>query len=289
MGCKQSVYVSQDVEHKKCLEHLSKEPNLREYQGNADALKKMGVMYKNQIYGCSCLLHVGDKDSKKRTKKNPLTDEINQFNVQHLYLGGFKEIAHVKVHKEEDIEGDEGALYCHINLLVDSVHLSDEKNLIMQSDKIPMKDRLHIGELHLDDVKSSMNGFGRIIYFRCHDNHKPENQHIEYIQEGKFKNGLMHGYCRDFSIIDDEAHCQLGFFKDGQPCGKYQKFDIEGNCLQEGIKEGDEMKKEIKIQNYLTQTVKQGVKANYYKGVGGGLSSLEAKAMGSLGAGTGGL
>jgi len=49
------------------------------------------------------------------------------------------------------------------------------------------------------------------------------------------------------------------------------------------------MKKEIKIQNYLTQTVKQGVKANYYKGVGGGLSSLEAKAMGSLGAGTGGL
>ena len=49
------------------------------------------------------------------------------------------------------------------------------------------------------------------------------------------------------------------------------------------------MKKEIKIQNYLTQTVKQGVKANYYKGVGGGLSSLEAKAMGSFGAGTGGL
>ena len=93
MGCKQSVYVSQDVEHKKCLDHLSKEPNLREYQGNGDALKKMGVMYKNQIYGCSVLLHVGDKDSKKRTKKNPLTDEINQFNVQHLYLGGFKEIA----------------------------------------------------------------------------------------------------------------------------------------------------------------------------------------------------
>ena len=79
----------------------------------------------------------------------------------------------------------------------------------------------------------------------------------------------LHRYCRDFSIIDDEAGCQFGFFKDGQPCGKYQKFDIEGNCLQEGIKEGNETKKDIKIQNYLTRTVKQGVKANYYKGVGG--------------------
>ena len=88
----------------------------------------------------------------------------------------------------------------------------------------------------------------------------------------------MHGYARDFSIVDEEAHCQLGFFKDGQPCGKYQKFDLEGNCLEEGIKEGDEMKKEIKIQNYLTQTVKQGVKANYYKGVGGGITNMEARA-----------
>lgn len=107
-------------------------------------------MYKNQIYGCSCLLAVGDKESKKRTKKNPLVDEINKFNVQHLYLGGFKEIAHVKVHPDEELEGEEGALYCHMNLLVGSVHMSDEKNLIMQSDKIPMKDRLHIGELNFD-------------------------------------------------------------------------------------------------------------------------------------------
>ena len=285
MGCKQSVYVSQDVEHKKCLDMLSKEPNLKEYQGSADALKKMGVMYKNQVYGCSVLLNVGDKDQKKRTKKNPLTDEINRFNVQHLYLGGFKELSHVKVNKEEDIHADEGALYCHIHMLVDSVHLADEKSLIMQSDKIPMKERLHIGELQFDDIKNSMNGYGRIIYFRCHDDHKPEHQHLEYIQEGKFRNGLMNGYCRDMAIIDGEAHCKLGFWKDGEPSGKYQKFDLEGNSLQEGIMEGETMKKEIKIQNFLTQSVKQGVKANYYKGVTGGLSSFEANAMGTFGTG----
>jgi hypothetical protein len=150
MGCKQSVYVSQDVEHKKCLEYLSKEPNLKEYQLDGDALKRVGKMYKNQVYGTSVLNAVGDIESKKRTKKNPLVDEINQFNVQHLYLGGWKEISHVKVDPEEDLQSEEGASYCHINLLVDSVHMAEEKNLIMQSDKIPMKERLHIGELEFD-------------------------------------------------------------------------------------------------------------------------------------------
>ena len=228
----------------------------------------MEVMYKNQIYGCSVLNPVGDIESKKRTKKNPLTDEINQFNVQHLYLGGWKEISHVKVDEEEDIQSEEGALYCHINLLVDCVHMNEEKNLIMQSDKIPMKERLHIGELKFDQIKSSMNGFGRVIYFRAHGDHKSEHLSIEYIQEGKFKNGLMNGYCREMSCYDGagEAECQLGYFKDGQPQGKYQSFDIEGNCKEEGIKEGDQMQKEIKIQNYLTQTVKQGVKANTVQG-----------------------
>ena len=123
--------MSQDVEQKKCLEYLSKEPTLKEYQGNSDALKQMSVMYKNQIYGGSVLNAVGDKESKKITKKNSLTDDINEFNVQHLYLGGWKEIAHVKVRKEEDLQSNEGALYCHINILVDSVHMTDEKNLIM--------------------------------------------------------------------------------------------------------------------------------------------------------------
>ena len=143
----------------------------------------------------------------------------------------------------------------------------------------------HLVELEFDDIKNSMNGYGRIIYFRCHDDHKPEHQHLEYIQEGKFRNGLMNGYCRDMSIIDGEAHCKLGFWKDGEPSGKYQKFDLEGNSLQEGIMEGETMKKEIKIQNFLTQSVKQGVKANYYKGVSGGLSSFEANAMGTFGTG----
>jgi hypothetical protein len=37
-------------------------------------------------------------------------------------------------------------------------------------------------------------------------------------------------------------------------------FDIEGNTLEEGIKEGDDMKKEYKIQTFMTQKIKTGAK-----------------------------
>lgn len=233
MGCKQSVFVSQDVEHKKCLDFLSTEPNLKEYQGDGNALKNMGLRYKNEIYGKSVLIPVGDKESKKRTKRNPLTEQINQFNVQHLYLGGWKEIAHVKVDPEEDIQSEEGAMYCHIYMLVGSIHMGDEKNLIMQSDKIPMKDRLHIGELTFDQIKSSMNGFGRVIYFRAIGDHKPQNQHIKHIQEGQFKNGLMQGYCREFRDSPQDGYpvCWLGFYKEGLPSGKFQSFKLDGEVI----------------------------------------------------------
>lgn len=64
-----------------------------------------------------------------------------------------------------------------------------------------------------------MNGYGRIIYFRAHGDHKPKNQIIEWIQEGRFKNGLMHGYAREFHIndTDEDSYIELGYFKDGQP------------------------------------------------------------------------
>ena len=84
MGCKQSVYVSQDVEHKKCLDHLSKEPNLREYQGNGDALKKMGVMYKNQKMWRNCFLD-GAYERKVNARFAEDTDDIFMRSMQETY------------------------------------------------------------------------------------------------------------------------------------------------------------------------------------------------------------
>jgi len=67
----------------------------------------------------------------------------------------------------------------------------------------------------------------------------------------------MDGYCRRFNVAGS-PHVQLGFFKEGQPMGKYQSFHEDGKPSQEGIKEGDKLVKSIPIANYLTRVIKQG-------------------------------
>jgi len=54
---------------------------------------------------------------------------------------------------------------------------------------------------------------------------------IEVIQEGKFKQGAMHGYCRNFDALGD-GFVEVGFFNEGNSYGKYQSFRIDGSLLQ---------------------------------------------------------
>jgi len=51
------------------------------------------------------------------------------------------------------------------------------------------------------------------------------------IQEGRFKQGEPDGYCRVFNAPSDGS-CELGYWKENSPMGKYQKFDKKGNILQ---------------------------------------------------------
>ena len=67
----------------------------------------------------------------------------------------------------------------------------------------------------------------------------------------------MDGYNRRFNVAGSPA-VQLGFFKEGQPMGKYQSFTEDGKVSQEGIKEGNNLIKSIPIANYLTRVIKQG-------------------------------
>ena len=67
----------------------------------------------------------------------------------------------------------------------------------------------------------------------------------------------MEGYCRNFDALDD-GFIEVGYFKDSQPNGKYQSFKGNGSPIEEGIKEGDQMTKEIEIANYLTRVLKAG-------------------------------
>ena len=67
----------------------------------------------------------------------------------------------------------------------------------------------------------------------------------------------MDGYCRHFDVGNDKK-VELGFFKEGNPMGKYQSFKLDGTPIEEGIKENDQLIKKISIANYQTRVIKQG-------------------------------
>lgn len=96
------------------------------------------------------------------------------------------------------------------------------------------------------DFKQHLNGFGRIIYYQSNDAAlKPENCSLIKVVEGRFKQAELDGYCRVLTAKGDptQAVCEVGYFKENLPNGKYQKFSLEGACLTEGIMEGDQLTK----------------------------------------------
>jgi hypothetical protein len=103
------------------------------------------------------------------------------------------------------------------------------------------------------DFKPHLNGFGRIIYYQSNDTMlKPENCSLIKIQEGRFKQAELDGYCRVLTAKGDpsEATCEVGYFKEAVPNGKYQKFGLDGKCLTEGIMEGKTLTKECRINSF---------------------------------------
>ena len=105
------------------------------------------------------------------------------------------------------------------------------------------------------EIEEAITGFCRIIKYTNHtinpiiseeylqdsgkltQNNNPENLELLSIEEGKYTTGKMNGYCR---ILDaEDGSCQVGFFNDNTPWGKYCKFAQDGSYeLPEGLYEG---------------------------------------------------
>lgn len=64
----------------------------------------------------------------------------------------------------------------------------------------------------------------------------------------------MDGYCRSFDAVD-EGFVEVGYFKDGVSQGKYQSYKIDGTLLNQGIKDGDDMIKEVEIADFKTRNL----------------------------------
>jgi len=97
-----------------------------------------------------------------------------------------------------------------------------------------------------NDIAESMNGFVRIIEFRCFSHNGRDNRydygvqgqigsqadptiHAAHLQnwvlrtmEGNFKLGRPNGFCRTIHAVN--GHCEQGYYKDGVVQGKYSKI-----------------------------------------------------------------
>ena len=143
-----------------------------------------------------------------------------------------------------------------IYLLVDSVdHHEEMKKLrtsfeLTKEGVVPVNKSFknkHEQELYLADIMQALNGYGRIVYFRCFgDVNNPQDCAIEFVQEGQFKNGFMDGYCRIFDGVGD-GMCEVGFFKEHKVQGKYMQFRVDGTLVEYGVKDGDDLVKVVDI------------------------------------------
>lgn len=75
------------------------------------------------------------------------------------------------------------------------------------------------------------------------------------IVEGKFKQAEQDGYARRFNA-PGEGGCDLGYWKEKEPNGKFQTFNVNGECLESGIKEGNTLTKAFEINSYQTRLIK---------------------------------
>ena len=174
--------------------------------------------------------------------------------MNYLYGGGFYTLKYVKVYKEEDRMSPEGAAYQDISILVEAIDRVDEMGKIRQINELPIEKRKE--DLLLDDIVESVNGIGRIVQYRVFGNEfNAQNCAIEFVQEGEFKKASMDGYCRMFDGRN-EGEAQLGFFREGVPKGKYQRFSIDGEVIETGERDGETLTTKFDMANFLTRTLK---------------------------------
>lgn len=189
-------------------------------------MKNAEALYASNVYGGSVFSPIGRMVKGtvgKRDIKNPLEEEISKAPVSILYGGGFYVLKNVKYAAN---------VYADIWIMVEAL---DDPEIIKKFhiyNNIPREERKGKEGLKFDNIKKHLNGYGRIIYFTTNDaNFKAEKCKLIKVHEGKFKQSEPDGYCRVFNAPEDGS-CEVGYWKEKEPMGKYQKFDIKGEILE---------------------------------------------------------
>lgn len=245
---------------------MSKFPSMKRYAYNKTHIATFTKAWANGQFGGNVFKPLGTytKNKKgvlvasKRSRTNVLEDDVKKSQLNSLYGGGYYQIMKVQQFKDNKLQ------FYDIFLLTESVenkeHLEkfkkateDYKNWLKPPKKGiakltgSTKDKDFI---QFEDIKESINGYARIISYKAiNGNPESENNELESVFEGKFKNGLKDGYCRGISAINGSA--SAGFHKEGIPHGKWTAYKYNGEFSHpEGFYEGTTCTKNIGIMSF---------------------------------------
>ena len=241
------------------LRMLSKQPDLSRYLQNQDRRTTFQKAWNSPVFGGSVLKPVGTL-KKKNSRPNSLEQSIKTLQIQSLSHGGYYVLEGV-----QEMAGDSHR-FVDIYILVQSVEdisalekmrqLYQKYQQSLDKNVVPTAQTQTVPRVLFDQIKDSLNGFARMIYYKVEDN-VPEAKSNELIaiEEGEFKQGLKNGYVRGISAQD--GSCAVGFHVGGVPNGKWTMYKANGEfALPQGLYEGSSCTQRIEIANFHERILK---------------------------------
>lgn len=217
---------------------ISSKPSLKKYAKNKENLKTLEKAIASPLFGGSVLLPIAAPKGK-RTKSNPLREEVEKLNIEVTYGGGYYMLNHIQV--TETVFYD---IYILVQNVQDVSVQHKLKTIHDRSTNIPLKKgaaAVQPSQTHFDEIKDSLTGFARIIKYtntRYDPMSDSESCEILGVEEGQFAHGKKNGYCRVISALDGSAEC--GWFIEDEVKGKFCKYNREGTYdFPEGFYEGE--------------------------------------------------
>ena len=269
---------------------ITSKPSFTKFAYKSDNMKTLVKAIASPVFGGSVFLPVAKK-GHARTKKNPLEQEIQALNCEVIYNGGYYVLPNIR-------ESETSQEFLDVYLLASSIRdkelaekikmihdlnnqslemlkkkTKDVKKAVKADDKTNQK-------VFWDEIKEGVTGYVRIVRYTNHSvpnvidvddmkhsgskliNMDPTNLEIDMVEEGSYKNGLKDGYCRVMDARD--GSCQVGFFLQGNPMGKYCMYKADGEyILPEGLYEGQgQCKSKIEIANYMQKITRDTKKVD---------------------------
>ena len=210
-----------------------------------------------------------------------MREEIESLNLDVVYGGGYYQLINIR-------ESEQTQTFMDIYLLTEKI---EDKELVKKlraihdlttAATVQAKDKARSDSLvnqekkqiFYDDIKEAMNGYARIVKYMNHSVNKvikednmpessqflirtsPENLEITEVHEGRYENGLKHGYNRIISARD--GSCEVGFFISDVPKGKYCKYNLDGTYdKEEGLYENEQKcKTKLQLANYMQKILR---------------------------------